>query len=245
MTLRPLGPSVTRAASIPSVAPLTIPTRALSCNSTVLAGMNITPSCHLVMNSVRANHHDGGRTDRLQSKHHAARCNGTLVQLTIFMKFAWRARMIDQGDLDLFRRLFNVNQINQPFAGARTGATLAMIAIILGAIGMLPASRAWSAATCRPQHQPLQLAAGPASPLAQDSRADDNKDVPTNQVDKYISVYESMQKDHNLTVDQATSKQGLTVAQFREIEGKIERDDTLRERVRKALRHEKDKDAAD
>ena len=188
------------------------------------------------MNLVRANHRDGGRKDRLEFKHHAARCNGALVQLTIFMKFAWRARMIDQGDLDLFRRLFNVNQINQPFAGARTGAPLAMIAIILGALAILPAARAWSASTCRPQHQPLQLVAAPATQLVQDSD-DDNQDVPTSQVDKYISVYESMQKDHNLTVDQAASKQGLTVAQFRDLENKIEADDTLRERVRKALRH--------
>jgi hypothetical protein len=188
------------------------------------------------MNLARADHHAGGRKDRLEFKHHAARCNGTLVQLTIFMKFAWRARMIDQGDLDLLRRLFNVNQLNQPFAGGRTGATLAMIAIILGAIGMLPASRAWSAATGQVQFRPLQLMAARATLLAQDSD-DDNQDVPTSQVDKYISVYESMQKDHNLTVDQAASKQGLTVAQFRDLENKIEADDTLRERVRKALRH--------
>ena len=114
-----------------------------------------------------------------------------------------------------------------------------MIAIILGALGMLPAARAWSAATGQAQHQPLQLAAAPApaNPLVQDAEDDDNQDVPTSQVDKYISVYESMQKDHNLTVDQAASKQGLTVAQFRDLENKIEADDTLRERVRKALRH--------
>ena len=130
-----------------------------------------------------------------------------------------------------------MNQINQPFAGARMGATLAMIAIILGALGMLPAARAWSASTGQARHQPLQLAAASASPLAQDADDDDNQDVPTSQVDKYISVYESMQKDHNLTVDQAASKQGLTVAQFRDLENKIEADDTLRERVRKALRH--------
>ena len=43
-----------------------------------------------------------------------------------------------------------------------------------------------------------------------------------------------MQKDHNITVEQATSKQGLTVAQFRALENKIEADDTLRERVRGA-----------
>jgi hypothetical protein len=91
----------------------------------------------------------------------------------------------------------------------------------------------------------MQLAAEPATAPAPASETDeDDKDVPTSQVDKYISVYESMQKDHNLTVEQATLKQGLTVAQFRQIEGKIERDDTLRERVRKALRHEKDKDSA-
>lgn len=130
-----------------------------------------------------------------------------------------------------------MNQINQPFVGGRTSAMLAMIAIILGAIGMLPVSRAWAASSCQPQHQPLQLVAATASPLVQDSDEDDNQDVPTSQVDKYISVYESMQKDHNLTVDQAASKQGLTVAQFRDLENKIEADDTLRERVRKALRH--------
>ena len=130
-----------------------------------------------------------------------------------------------------------MNQINQPFAGVRTGATLAMIAIILGALGMLAAARAWSASTGQAQRQPLQLVTAPAIPLAQDGSEDDNQDVPTSQVDKYISVYEAMQKDHNLTVDQAASKQGLTVAQFRDLENKIEADDTLRERVRKALRH--------
>ncbi len=81
--------------------------------------------------------------------------------------------------------------------------------------------------------------------MAQDDTDDDDKDVPTGQVDKYISVYEAMQKDHNLTVEQAASRQGLTVAQFRELEGRIERDDTLRERVRKALRHAANPNATD
>jgi hypothetical protein len=131
-----------------------------------------------------------------------------------------------------------------------TNATIALIAIICGAF---VASPGWSAPTgsavdkSQPGNRALQLAAEPATAPAPPSETDeeDDKDVPTNQVDKYISVYESMQKDHNLTVEQATSKQGLTVAQFREIEGKIERDDTLRERVRKALRHEPDKDSED
>ncbi|HEY2663659.1 MAG TPA: hypothetical protein VGI47_04915 [Candidatus Binataceae bacterium] len=141
-----------------------------------------------------------------------------------------------------------MNQIKSTVAGMRTGATIAFLAIVCG---VFAASSGWSAPTgsiagrSRLQDLTLQLAAEPATAPAPPSETDeeDDKDVPTSQVDKYISVYESMQKDHNLTVEQATSKQGLTVAQFREIEGKIERDDTLRERVRKALRHERDKDS--
>ena len=143
-----------------------------------------------------------------------------------------------------------MNQIKSTVATMRVGATTAVIAIICG---VFVASIAWSAATgsavskSQLQGRAIQLAAEPATAPAPPSETDeeDDKDVPTSQVDKYISVYESMQKDHNLTVEQATSKQGLTVAQFREIEGKIERDDTLRERVRKALRHEPDKDSED
>ena len=143
-----------------------------------------------------------------------------------------------------------MNQIKSTVAGMRTGATIAFLVIVCG---VFVASRGWSAPTgsiagkYRLQDRTLQLAAEPATAPAPPSETneEDDKDVPTSQVDKYISVYESMQKDHNLTVEQATSKQGLTVAQFREIEGKIERDDTLRERVRKALRHERDKDSED
>ena len=152
-----------------------------------------------------------------------------------------------------------MNQIINQFAGKRTGVATAVTAIICGAFAMLPASFA-SAAQVRAydgsrrvksqlQHRDLQLAAEPATaPAPAEETDEDDKDVPTSQVDKYISVYESMQKDHNLTVEQASSKQGLTVEQFRSIEGKIERDDTLRERVRKALRHASnpnDKDSED
>jgi hypothetical protein len=124
-----------------------------------------------------------------------------------------------------------MNQINQPLAGKRATATTAMIVIIFGAIGMLPSSAAWSAT-----YHVTQLAAEPSAPSSPSDTDDDDKDVPTSQVDKYISVYEAMQKDHNLTVEQAAGKQGLTVAQFRSLENKIENDDALRERVRKALR---------
>jgi hypothetical protein len=70
--------------------------------------------------------------------------------------------------------------------------------------------------------------------VAQDM-GDDEKEVPPADVEKYIQTYKAMQKDRGLTVEQAAAKQGLTLAQFRSLEDKIERDDTLREHVRKAL----------
>ena len=153
-----------------------------------------------------------------------------------------------------------MNQNIDRQAGTRAGASTAVIVIICGAFAMLPASIASAAqigssdgsrgVRSQLRHHALQFAAEPDTAPAPPSETDeeDDKDVPTSQVDKYISVYESMQKDHNLTVDQAASKQGLTVDQFRALENKIEADDTLRERVRKALRHAanpNDKDTSD
>jgi hypothetical protein len=83
----------------------------------------------------------------------------------------------------------------------------------------------------------FELASAPG--LVQDDDAPstgDDAEVPPKMVEKYTNAYKAMQKDHNLTADQAAAAQGLTIAQFRSIEGRIERDDTLRERVRKALR---------
>jgi hypothetical protein len=138
----------------------------------------------------------------------------------------------------------------------RDGSATALIAIVCGAFATLPASLVLATPTdgsrlagSQLQHHALQLAAEPSTaPAPPEETDEDDKDVPTSQVDKYISVYESMQKDHNLTVEQAASKQGLTVEQFRSLENKIEADDTLRERVRKALRHAAnpaDKDSLD
>ncbi len=149
-----------------------------------------------------------------------------------------------------------MNRIFERLTAARPGATTAMIAITCAVFAMLPAAPASAAPTgsreldSRVQPPALQLAAEPetAPAPAAETEDEDDKDVPTSKVDKYIAVYESMQKDHNLTVDQAASKQGLTVDQFRSLENKIEADDTLRERVRKALRHAanpNDKDSSD
>ena len=64
---------------------------------------------------------------------------------------------------------------------------------------------------------------------------EEEKEVPPAEVEKYINTYKTMQKDRGLTVEQAAAKQGLTLSQFRSLEDKITRDDTLREHVRKAL----------
>lgn len=80
--------------------------------------------------------------------------------------------------------------------------------------------------------------------LAQDEGAsDDETAVPAEQVNKYIAVYLAMQKNHNLTVDQAAPQQGLTVDQFRDIEDKIGRNPVIHERVLDALSKSKTADA--
>ena len=73
--------------------------------------------------------------------------------------------------------------------------------------------------------------------LAQDD--DDNGDeepIPTAQVDKYIAVYSAMQKNHSLTAEQAASKQGMTLEEFRTLEDKIERNPVVHQRVLDALK---------
>jgi hypothetical protein len=71
--------------------------------------------------------------------------------------------------------------------------------------------------------------------VAQAEEGAEAPEVPPDQVEKYINAYKAMQQNHTLTVDQAASQQGLSVKQFRDIEGKVERDDMLREHVRQVL----------
>jgi hypothetical protein len=74
--------------------------------------------------------------------------------------------------------------------------------------------------------------------VAQDDADSEEAEVPPERVKKYISAYRAMQQDHNLAVEQAAAAQGLSLQDFREIERKVENDDVVRERVRKALRRE-------
>ena len=72
--------------------------------------------------------------------------------------------------------------------------------------------------------------------MAQDDSTADEEAIPTDQVEKYIAVYSAMQKNHSLSVDQAASREGLTVDQFRTLEDKIERNPVVHERVLDALK---------
>jgi hypothetical protein len=75
--------------------------------------------------------------------------------------------------------------------------------------------------------------------LRQFVQADDSDEgtpIPSQEIDKYIAVYAAMQRDHNLTVEQAASRQGLTLGAFRQLEDKIQRNPSAHDRVLKALR---------
>jgi len=72
--------------------------------------------------------------------------------------------------------------------------------------------------------------------VQEDQASGDETDVPPQDVDKYIKVYQAMQHNRNLTVEQAAAAQGLSVSAFRSLEDRIERNDALREHVRDALK---------
>ena len=130
-------------------------------------------------------------------------------------------------------------KISSPISGGLSALIAATVLVICAAIA-IPKARATSAAAT-----PFTVFASGTGTVQTEADEDDDKDVPPAQVDKYVSVYRSMQKDHGLTVEQAASKQGMTVTQFRSLEDKIERDDTLRERVRTALRKAANPNAKD
>jgi len=71
--------------------------------------------------------------------------------------------------------------------------------------------------------------------FVQDSDEDADSEVPPDQVEKYVAVYKDMQRNRSLTVETAAAKEGLTVAEFRELERKVGRDETAREHVRTEL----------
>lgn len=104
------------------------------------------------------------------------------------------------------------------------------------------------AATSPCAHAPRKVAASSgfvrfAQPvLAQDQNDEDdagdstaNKGASPDEIQKYVAVYRAMQRNHSMTVEQATAAQGLTVGAFRDLERRIESDDLARDDARRAL----------
>jgi hypothetical protein len=104
------------------------------------------------------------------------------------------------------------------------------------ALALIAAAAGFSIAKLRTLAGSGTVAVIPATDVVQDDDQDSEGDeVSPSQLDQYVKVYQTMQRDRTITVDQATAREHLTVAQFRDIEGRIERDGVLRERVRREL----------
>ena len=71
--------------------------------------------------------------------------------------------------------------------------------------------------------------------LAQDDDDSDDGDIAPSAVEKYVAIYRDMQQNRSLTVEQAAAKEGLSLAAFRDLEQKIEKDDGARQHVRDEL----------
>lgn len=103
------------------------------------------------------------------------------------------------------------------------------------ALGVNATSGADLVALANPAYDRGRSAA--ATQLVQARDPDEDRPISPPDVQKYIAVYTAMQRDHQLTVEQAASREGLTLEQFRALEFRIERDPAIHDRVLKALRN--------
>ncbi len=71
--------------------------------------------------------------------------------------------------------------------------------------------------------------------LVQDEGDNDNSEVTSAEVEKYVAVYRAMHRDRSLTVEQAAAQQGMTVAAFRALENRVQRDDAALQHARDEL----------
>lgn len=117
-------------------------------------------------------------------------------------------------------------EILKPLRRALVPAAAGLIALALGA-GASAAATPFSRAAGAGGARRVQL-------FAQGDAGGDGEVAPA-QIEKYVAVYVSMQRNRSLTIDRAAARQGLTVTQFRALERKIERDDSAREQAREEL----------
>jgi hypothetical protein len=79
-----------------------------------------------------------------------------------------------------------------------------------------------------------QMRSGSPALTADDDEGDENE-VPSDQLEKYVSVYKAMQRNRSLTVEQAAARQGLSLEQFRDLENRVQRDDAALQQARDEL----------
>ena len=75
---------------------------------------------------------------------------------------------------------------------------------------------------------------GSARIIAQ-AAATDEREVSSDEVEKYVSVYKAMQRNRSMTIDQAAAAQGLSTKQFRDLENRVQRDDAALQQARQEL----------
>jgi hypothetical protein len=151
---------------------------------------------------------------------------------------------------------------NAPAASNGTvSRTTLVLATLLGVAALAPSmpliasagSQTAPGATASPRAQASRKLAAPprvvmpakmlAQILAQGLTQDDDdtgdatadKGASPDQIEKYVTVYRAMQRNHSLTIEQAAASQGMTVQAFRDLERRIESDDLARDDARRAL----------
>ena len=72
-------------------------------------------------------------------------------------------------------------------------------------------------------------------PQAQEAGDDTADQVTPSELQLYIDVYTAMQADHDLTLDSLLAEKGVPLAQFRNIERRVQKNDRLVHKVREAL----------
>ena len=79
------------------------------------------------------------------------------------------------------------------------------------------------------------LVFGGLRPQAQEAGENDADQVTPSELSTYIDVYTAMQADHDLTLDAVLAQKNITLADFRNIERRVQKQDRLVRKVRDAL----------
>jgi hypothetical protein len=59
--------------------------------------------------------------------------------------------------------------------------------------------------------------------------------VSSSEVEKYVAVYDAMHRNHKLTLQEAAAAQGLSLAEFRDLEQKVEQNEAARSQAKAEL----------